>query len=228
MGERSPGAVLRRPPLAHRRGSGRLHAVVLAALGALPLVFCKDKPAEGPKDAGFEPRTLADVDLAFQVELPPAWRVEEKPGDGRFAEARRLPERDREYLVAPRFAISVEPARATELDQIVRQTMNDLRSIEERGARVNRSTLANRIVDGVTVGDIELAYELQLGKGAPREVVQRSLVALRTLPAGSQVVWTLTVTHMSEDAELIAPEVQEMLATLRFVPPTAGGGDAGK
>lgn len=193
--------------------------VSIAVLGALVWTACK-KSADTAPDAAAGPAIVEDSELAFQLELAPEWKLEAQPDGGvswKLAEARRLPPKGRTYLVAPKFVVSTEPSRAPDVDTVIRQTMNDLRGVEQKGGRVNRSALATRIVDGVMLGDIEIAYELgDKRRPQPVEIVQRSLVTLRPKSDGTNAVWALTVTYLSDDAELVAPEVQQMLATLRF------------
>ncbi|MCK6550970.1 hypothetical protein L6R52_34350 [Myxococcota bacterium] len=226
-------------------GSGRARA--LLAVAALSWIAgCKGcGKGDAPPDAGIAPTVFRDDDLGYALTLADAWAPPPPPrgaGDAglvdagaaahtgveRLAEARRLPAQGRTYLVAPKLVVTAAPSTAPDADAAIRTTMNDLRGIEQLGARIQRSTLTTRVVDGVTVGDIELAYHLGDPRGAPKEVVQRSLVTLRTRADGTSAVWTLTLTYMSEDAELIAAEIQRMLGSLRFFDRTdAGALDAG-
>lgn len=219
-------------------------AVALAAFVALAPA-CK-KTAEKP-DASVGPTVIADEDLGFELQLSPEWILARDaaptdagpPADAaaapvhvgleRLAEARRQPPRGRSYLVQPKLVITAEPTTQPDVEAVVRTTANDLRGLERAGARIGRSAQATRLFGDVEVGDLELAYAVGEKKETAREVVQRTLVTLRTRADGTSAVWTLTVTYLTEDAEQLTADVQQLLATLRFksraaaVAPADGG-----
>lgn len=215
------------------REAGR---VLVALAVVVALAGCKGCGKDGAApDAGLAPTVLKDDDLGWALTLADPWAPPPPPPKGtavdasvvdagpvervgveRLAEARRLPTQGRTYLVSPKLVVTAAPSVVPDADAAIRTTMNDLRGIEQLGARIQRSTLTTRVIDGATVGDIELAYQLGDPKDAPREVVQRSLVTLRTRADATTAIWTLTLTYMAEDAELITTEVQRMLGSLRF------------
>jgi hypothetical protein len=198
-------------------------ALVLFA-AAVCLAACKKKTEEQQPDAGAVVQAIEDPDLGFRVEVAPTWTLSAKPADApaqgvqQLAEAKRSPLEGRTFLVSPRLVITAEPTRATDAESVIRATMNDLEKLDAaRNVRINRTAMSTRMIDNVTVGDIEVAYEVKnQARDTPREVVHRSLVTLRSRKDGSGSVVTFTVTYMADDSEIVAAEVQNMIASLRF------------
>lgn len=168
------------------------------------------------------PSSIQDAELQFRFELLPSWIPgPAKPQEGwvtTIAEAHRRPETGRSYVVAPRLVVTAEPARSTDPDALIRATMEDLEALEKNKAvRIKRTAVSARFVDGIKIGDLEMSYDVQGGaRDSTREVVHRSVVALRHRKDGSATALTVTVTYMAEDAELVGPEVHRMLSGLEF------------
>jgi hypothetical protein len=185
------------------------------------LLFTACKSEQGSADAGATSTEIADPDIGLAMELTPAWviaPIERAKYPGIVADARRKPNDGRSYLVAPRLLVTADPTDEKDAAAVIRAAQNDMRSFgERRGVAVERMTMSSRQAGSFEVGDIELAYKVKSPKGdSDRQVVQRSIMTRVPKKDGSAVALTVTVTYMNEDADLVAPEVHRILASLRL------------
>jgi hypothetical protein len=78
-------------------------------------------------------------------------------------------------------------------------------------------TMSTRHAGSFEVGDVELAYVVKPDRSDRKnEVVQRSIMTRVAKKDATAVALTVTVTYMSEDAELVGPEVHLILSSLRL------------
>jgi hypothetical protein len=198
-----------------RTGSKQLAFVLLAVV----LSSCKSckKDEAGAADAGALSSIVTEEELGFTMELTPDWSMGQvDKSTGKLADARRLPPRGRTFMVAPRLVVSAEPTDEKDARAVIQAAQNDLRSFgEKRGVAVERMAMSTRRAGSFEVGDVELAYQVKLGD-RKSEVVQRSIMTRVPKQDGSAVALTITVTYMTDDAELIAPEVHRILSSLRL------------
>src|SRR5262249_14698422 len=152
-------------------------------------------------------------------ELTPDWsigQVDKNKTPGLLADARRLPPRGRTFLVAPRLVVTADPTDERDAHAVITQAQNDLRAFgEKRGVSLDRMAMSSRLAGSFEVGDVELAYTVKAGD-TKRQVVQRSIMTRVPKKDASAVALTVTVTYMSDDAELVAPEVHRILSSLRL------------
>jgi len=184
---------------------------------AIALSACK-KSSEVP-DAGTGMISVGDEDLGFSMELGPDWsmgQVDRAKTPAILADARRVAPRGKTFLVAPRLVVTADPTDERDAHAVITQAQNDLRAFgEKRGVSVDRMAMSTRHAGSFEVGDVELAYSVRAGD-SQRQVVQRSIMTRVPKKDASAVALTVTVTYMSDDAELIAPEVHRILGSLRL------------
>jgi hypothetical protein len=194
----------------------------------IALAGCRDEPPDEQKAP--ERRTLAAEGLGVEITLPMGWL--EEPGDPParssdraptvvddadrariVARARRVPG-GRPFLVAPKVAITVEPTAKRVPEDVFRSTLDDLKRIDDDpSVDLVRSSMSTRFAGTDPVGDIELAYDVEVG-GERASVLHRSLVVLRRPPEGARAIVTITATHLAKDADIVASEVSAILNSL--------------
>lgn len=193
----------------------RLSAALLALLC---FAACK-KGEEEVADAGITKVFIDDAELGFYMDLTPDWRlatIDKTKTPELLGDARRQPVKGRPYLVAPRLVVSADPTDEKDAAAVIRAAEIDLKSFgEKRGVAVNRMSMSTRRAGTFEVGDVELAYAVKSGDSA-REVVQRSIMTRLPVKDGSARALTVTVTYMADDTELVAPEIQRILSSLRI------------
>lgn len=200
---------------------------LLSAL--LALASCKAcSKDEGAEDAGLASKLIISEELGFSMELTPDWsigQVDSTKTPTLLGDARRLPPRGRTFLVAPRLVVTADPTEEKDARAVIQQAQNDLRSLgDKKGIVVERMAMSTRHAGSFEVGDLELAYAVKSDRDdSKREVVQRSIMTRVPKKDGSAVALTVTVTYMTEDAELVAPEVHRILASLRLAEESASG-----
>jgi hypothetical protein len=187
---------------------------------ALVLIFwtgCKSE--EAPPDAGITKVSIEDEELGFSMDLTTDWilaPLDKTKTPSVLGDARRLPIKGRPYLVAPRLVVAADPTDEKDAAAVIRAAEIDLRAFgEKRGVAVNRMAMSTRRAGSFEVGDVELAYAVKSGDSA-REVVQRSIMTRLPKKEGTAFALTVTVTYMAEDADLVMPEIQRILASLRI------------
>lgn len=196
---------------------------IAVALGVLlALASCKScSKDDGAEDAGIATPLITSEELGFSMELTPDWsigQVDKAKSPNILGDARRLPPRGRTFLVAPRLVVSADPTDEKDARAVIQQAQNELRGLgDKKGIIVERMAMSTRHAGSFEVGDLELAYAVKSDRDdSKREVVQRSIMTRVPKKDGSAVALTVTVTYMTEDAELVAPEVHRILASLRL------------
>jgi hypothetical protein len=195
------------------------HHALACLIALTALNACKSE--EGPADAGIASTSIDDDELGLQMELTPAWdlaKIDRQKYPMIVADARRKPEHGRPYLVAPRLMVTADPTDEKNAADVIRAAQTDLRSFgEKRGVAIERMAMSTRHAGTFEVGDVELAYKVKSAKGDnDRGVVQRSIMTRVPKKDGSAVALTVTVTYMSDDADLVAPEVHRILGSLKL------------
>ncbi len=185
---------------------------------------CPDDPVK-PPEGQWTPSTketsttLRDQAFGFDLKVAPGWRRKATAGgEPKTLYAFERETKDKTSLVAPRMAITVEPAKASVPQVSFQWALKELQQnlASNPKVRVTRTGLSTRQVGPHKLGDLELSYEMSQGS-LRQAVYQRAILVLLRSPDGSRNTLSFHFTYLKEDRSVVDGEVEDMIDSLVFL-----------